>query len=163
MRRGSGVTIRAGGNGKRNDGKMREGETTILLTGYAPAPKGTVMQERQRLFGVVLEVDVRTQRVVAADVPGVTDLSRDFFRRLAVGYDLSLGIDRLCDKVRARYWTSSTDSLIACLKIIGQRYEDGMKRLFLAGDEAPRRGAETAAHGQEAASSNGRRRTARPS
>lgn len=105
-------------------------ETTILLTGYAPAPKGTVMQEKQRLFGVVLEVDLRTHRIINADVPGVTDLSRDFFKRVAIGYDMSKGVGRLCDKVRARYWTSSTDSLVACLRLISQRYEEGLKRLY---------------------------------
>ena len=114
-------------------------ETTILLTGSAPAPKGTVMQERQRLFGVVLEVDMKTCRIVGADVPGVTDLSKRFFRDIALGYDLSDGIDRLCEKVRARYWTSSTDSLVACLKIIGQRYEEGMKRLTCGEPAAIRR------------------------
>ncbi|MEX0408642.1 DUF3870 domain-containing protein [Aquibium sp. LZ166] len=108
---------------------MANKEPTILLTGYAPAPKGTVMQEKQRLFGVVLEVEMRNGRIVGADVPGVTDLSKDFFRRVAVGYELSNGVEKLCEKVRARYWTSSTDSLIACLKMIGQRYEEGLKRL----------------------------------
>lgn len=108
---------------------MSTEETTILLTGYAPAPKGTVMQDRQRLFGIILEVDLATQTILRADVPGVTDLSRDFFQRIAVGYDLSGGIDKLCETVRARYWTASTESLVACLKMIWQRYEDGHKRL----------------------------------
>jgi hypothetical protein len=106
-----------------------DSEFTILLTGYAPAPKGTVMQERQRLFGVVLEVDIRTHTIVAADVPGVTDLSRDFFARLAVGYDMSHGLETLCERIRSHYWTTSTDSLIASLRIAWQRYEEGLKRL----------------------------------
>ena len=118
---------------------MATEETTILLTGYAPAPKGTVMQEKQRLFGVVLEVDLLTHRIVGADVPGVTDLSRDFFRRVVVGYDLSNGIEQLCEMVRARYWTASTDSLVACLKLIGQRYEEGQKRA-IAEAARPERG-----------------------
>lgn len=110
---------------------MATEETTILLTGYAPAPKGTVMQEKQRLFGVILEVDLRTHRIVDADVPGVTDLSRDFFKRIALGYDLSNGVEELCEKIRARYWATSTDSLVACLRLINQRYEEGMRRLAL--------------------------------
>ena len=123
---------------------MTTEEKTILLTGYAPAPKGTVMQEKQRLFGVVLEVDLRTHRIVNADVPGVTDLSRDFFKRVAIGYNMSEGVGPLCDKVRARYWTSSTDSLIACLKLIAQRYEEGLKRLV---SDALGQDGSTGAHG----------------
>ena len=113
---------------------MTDDNDTVLITGYAPAPKGTVMQESQRLFGVVIEVDRRTHRIVAADIPGVTDLSKDFFRRVAVGYDLSQGVERLAEKVRSRYWTSSTDALIACLKIIGQRFEEGQKRITFGFD-----------------------------
>lgn len=115
---------------------MNNDEMTVLLTGYAPAPKGTVMQEKQRLFGVILEVDLRTNRVVDADVPGVTDLSRDFFKRIALGYDLSQGVEGLCAKVRARYWATSTESLVACLRLINQRYEEGMKKL---GQDKPAR------------------------
>jgi hypothetical protein len=97
---------------------------TILVTGYAQAPKGTVMHERYKLAGVVLEVDAASSTIVAADATLVTALARDFFQRCVVGYDLSQGPEGLVQRIVAHFASPSRDALTVALRAAAQRFAE---------------------------------------
>jgi hypothetical protein len=98
------------------------GQKTVLVSGYAQAPRGTGMSETMTWIGVVLEVDCTTHAIVGADATFVTDLARDFFRRLVMGYKLTDGLEGLLALVDKRIHTPSTNSLQVALKAAFQRY-----------------------------------------
>lgn len=106
--------------GKSNAGFL----DTVLVTGYAPAPRGTSMQEIYKHAGAVLEIELGSHVIVNAEFTMVTELARDFFVRLLQGYDLHHGVDPLVDRIRNRYWAPSTEAVVACVKIAVQRYFD---------------------------------------
>ena len=100
---------------------------TILVTGYAQAPKGTVMHERYKLAGVVLEVDTASGAIVAADATLVTALARDFFQRCVVGYDLRQGPDGLVQRITAHFASPSRDALAVAARAAAQRFAEHVK------------------------------------
>jgi hypothetical protein len=108
---------------------------TILVTGYAQAPKGTVMHERYKLAGVVLEVEAASGTIVAADATLVTALARDFFQRCVVGYDLSQGPEALVQRIVAHFASPSRDALTVALRAAAQRFAE-----HRGGDKSKSRG-----------------------
>jgi len=95
---------------------------TILVSGYAQAPRGTGMSETMTWIGVVLEIDLRTHTIVAADATFVTELARDFFRRTVTGYPLAEGLEGLIATIDNRIHTPSKNSLQTALQAAFQRY-----------------------------------------
>jgi hypothetical protein len=102
---------------------------TVLVTGYAQAPKGTPMFEVYKWAGIMLEVDVQTNRIVAADSTLIAELSRDFLRRLVVGYDLGAGVEPLLQLMIARLQTPSREALIVAMRSAAQRYAEFGRQL----------------------------------
>lgn len=97
-------------------------EETVLVSGYAKAPRGTGMSEVLTWIGVVLEIDCRTHEIVAADGTFVTGLARDFFRRQMVGYRMIDGLEGLQARIRNHYNTPSKSALQVALQAAFQRY-----------------------------------------
>lgn len=95
---------------------------TVLVSGYAQAPRGTGMSETMTWIGVVLEVDLKTHTIIAADATFVTELARDFFRRTVTGYCLTDGLDGLMSRIDNRIHTPSKNSLQTALQAAFQRY-----------------------------------------
>ncbi len=102
---------------------MRDGDT-VLVTGYAPSPHGTAMHSVYKYAGVVLEIDLNTDKIVNAEFTFITCLARDFIARVIQGYDLNDGLENLFKRVRSRYWAPSTEAVNACIKVAVQRYFD---------------------------------------
>lgn len=95
---------------------------TYLITGYSKAPQGTSMYEKHKHSGIVLEIDIKTHIIQAAEFTFVTDLAKDFFSRLLVGMDLSEGIEPIIAKIKKHYHAPSQQSVIVALKVAYQRY-----------------------------------------
>lgn len=98
--------------------------TTVLVTGYAQAPKGTVMHKAHEFAGVVFEVDPATGKIVAADATLITELGRDFFRRCVVGYDLHLGAEGLVQRILTHFVSPSRDALAVAARAAVQRFAE---------------------------------------
>lgn len=96
---------------------------TILVTGYAPAPKGSSMYEAYKTAGVVLEIDPVQNILIEAEFIFVTDLAKNYVSRLVKGYDLSSGIEPLVERIQMHYYTPSTDSVVMALRVAYQRYQ----------------------------------------
>lgn len=95
---------------------------TILVTGYAPAPKGSSMYEAYKTAGVVLEIDPEKNILVEAEFIFVTDLAKNYVSRLVRGFDLAQGIEPLVERIQMHYFTPSTDSVVMALRVAYQRY-----------------------------------------
>ena len=103
---------------------------TVLVTGYAKAPQGTAMYEVSKYAGIVLEINPNSNVIVNAEFTFITDLAKDFFRRLLVGYDLSDGIDELIRRIESNYFAPSTNSIIVAMKAAIRRYEEHKSKVF---------------------------------
>ncbi|MFT9846771.1 DUF3870 domain-containing protein [Aneurinibacillus sp. REN35] len=95
---------------------------TVLVTGYSKAPQGTSMYEVYKHAGIVLEVHLETNKVVGVEFTFVAELSKDYFRRLIVGYDISEGIDPLIKRIQDHYFAPSQQAIIVALQSAIQRY-----------------------------------------
>jgi hypothetical protein len=95
---------------------------TVMISGYAQAPRGTGMSETMTWIGVVLEVDLKSHTIIAADATFVTELARDFFRRTVTGYCLTDGLEGLVARIDNRIHTPSKNSLQTAIQAAFQRY-----------------------------------------
>lgn len=100
---------------------------TVLVTGYAKAPQGTAMYEKNKYAGVVLEIHRETDVILDAEFTFVTKLAQDYFRRLVVGYDLKQGIEPLLQRIMEHYFAPSQQSVLVALKVAYQRYYDSVQ------------------------------------
>ena len=101
---------------------MESNRNTVLVSGYAQAPKGTGMSEVMTWIGVILEVDCTTHQVVRADGTFITELARTFFRELVTGYRLTDGFDGFAKLIDKRMHTPSKAALIVASQAAFQRY-----------------------------------------
>lgn len=99
-------------------------DKTVMLSGYAPAPRGTSFQNLYGSLGVIMIVDIETDVVIDAEFTFITSLANGFFSEFMQGIDLKTNIDELADSIRRRCWAPSTEALVACVKIAIKRYFD---------------------------------------
>jgi len=97
---------------------------TVLVTGYSKAPKGTAMHEKYKYTGIVLEIHKETDIILDVEFTFVTDLARNYLKRLLKGYDMKTGIEPLVDLIKEHYLAPSQQSVIVALKVAYQRYRD---------------------------------------
>jgi len=109
------------------DKNVMSSNKTIMLSGYAPAPRGTSFQNLYGSLGVIMIVDLETDIVVDAEFTFITSLANEFFSEFMQGIDLKTNVDELADAIRSRCWAPSTEALVACVKIAIRRYFDTKK------------------------------------
>jgi hypothetical protein len=95
---------------------------TVLVSGYAQAPRGTGMSEMMTWVGVVLEIDVTTHRILRADGTFLTELARTYFRETVLDYRLTDGFDGLAARLAERFQTPTKPALIVACQAAYQRY-----------------------------------------
>ncbi len=100
---------------------------TALVTGYAKAPQGTSMYEVYKHAGIVLEIDLETHTIVEAEFTFVTELTKNFFKRLLIGYRLDKGLEPLIKRIQEHYFAPSQQAIIVALQSAVQRYWDFTK------------------------------------
>lgn len=103
--------------------------SSILVTGYAKAPSGTSMYEVYRHAGIVLEVDMETHKIINVEFTMIATLTKEFFSKLLIGYDLSAGLEELIKRIKKYYVAPSQQSIIVALQSASQRYWEHMKIL----------------------------------
>ncbi|MEH7307093.1 DUF3870 domain-containing protein [Neobacillus drentensis] len=102
---------------------------TVLVTAYSKAPQGSAMYEAYKHTGIILEIDPATNEIINVEFTFLADLTKDFFRRMMVGYDLSNGIDELIQRVEKHYFAPSTNSVIVALKAAYKRYMERLNQV----------------------------------
>lgn len=95
---------------------------TVLVTAYAKAPQGSAMYEVYKHAGIVLEINTTTHKIVNAEFMFITDLAKDFFKRMIIGFDMSKDISELVKHIEDHYFAPSTTSVIVALKSAHKRY-----------------------------------------
>ena len=109
------------------DRNVMSSDKTIMVSGYAPAPRGTSFQTLYGSLGVIMIVDTDTDIIVDAEFTFITSLSNDFYSEFMQGIDLKIDINELTEEIKARCWSPVTNSLVACVKIAIKRYFDTKK------------------------------------
>lgn len=100
---------------------------TVLVTGYARAPKGTSMYEIYKHAGIVLEINYHTHTIESVDFTFIADLTNDYFKKLLEGYSLQDGLDPLIEQIKTHYFAPSQQAVIVALQSAVQRYWDYTK------------------------------------
>ena len=96
---------------------------TVLVTGYAKAPRGTSIEQIYSYIGVVLEINVETDRVEDAEFTLVTGVAKNFLRDLVVGSNLK-HLDVVLNEIRSRYIVPSREAMIIAIQTAVKRYWD---------------------------------------
>ena len=94
---------------------------TLFVTGYAKLPAGITASQLSEVVGISLEVEP-DGLIVRADCTLFTELGRDFFRRMVVGYRLSTQVDEIYRRIYRHYHGNAQKALIAALKSAREKY-----------------------------------------
>lgn len=97
-------------------------ETTVLFSGYARLPSGTVSSELYGVMALVLLVDIQTGQIVEADCTLSTRLAERFVNQLLVGQNLNDNPEGLIRKINLVYQGSAKKALITALRTIIDKY-----------------------------------------
>ena len=97
---------------------------TVFISGYSQAPKGTKLSEHGQIVGVMLEVSRESHVIVNAECTFVTDLAKDYFRHLIVGFNLMDDIDEIIESVNHNFYIPTSNALGVALTVAHQRYAD---------------------------------------
>lgn len=97
-------------------------ETTVLFSGYARLPGGTVSSELYGVMALVLIVDIQTGRILEADCTLSTRLAERFVSRLLVGQNLNDKPENLIAKINQVYQGSAKKAIITALRTIIDKY-----------------------------------------
>lgn len=97
---------------------------TAFITAYAKAPQNTPMYENNKQIGLMLEVNKQTHIVVNVDSTFMTDLAKDYLKRMIVGTDFSRDISALIEDVEINCIIPSQQALTVALKVAHQKYRD---------------------------------------
>ncbi|MEH7417509.1 DUF3870 domain-containing protein [Neobacillus drentensis] len=101
---------------------------TVIVTGYAKAPQGTSMYEMYKHAGIVLEVDQKEHKIINAEFTFVTELTKNHFQKLLIGYRLQDGVEPLIQRIQSFYFAPSQQAIIVALQAAVQRYWDNVKQ-----------------------------------
>lgn len=97
---------------------------TIIVTAYAKAPQNTSMYEVYKHIGIVLEIDRESRMIVDAEFTLITDLAKDYFKRLFIGYNMEDGVEGILERVENSYFAPSMNSFTVALKSVFRRYKE---------------------------------------
>lgn len=97
-------------------------ETTVLFSGYARLPSGTVSSELYGVMALVLIVDIQTGRILEADCTLSTRLAERFVISLLVGQSLNDKPENLIAKINQVYQGSAKKAIITALRTIIDKY-----------------------------------------
>lgn len=95
---------------------------TVFFSGYAKLPSGITANEMYKVIGVVIVVDMQTEKIVEADCTLATQVGRNFISHIMVGHSIANGIDLLLREIDDRYQGSAKKAIITSLKIINDKY-----------------------------------------
>ncbi len=103
--------------------KIRPQEAeTVLFTGHAKPPSSITAEKVFQVITVGIEVDSKTGIIVDCDVTLASNVAKNFFHKLVLGYSLADGIDGLTEKFEARYHGSARKAILTCLRSICEKW-----------------------------------------
>lgn len=98
------------------------GAGTIFITGYAKLPSSITAEKLYQVIAVGVEIDPVTGIIVDCDCTLATQVAKDFYKKLVLGYNLFEGIDGLVAKFDQRYHGSARKAIVTALKIMYEKW-----------------------------------------
>ncbi|MDF2573026.1 MAG: hypothetical protein K0R55_4630 [Sporomusa sp.] len=95
---------------------------TVLFSGYAQLPSGTVSSKIYKVLALVVVVDLEKGTILEAECTLSTRLSECFVKQLLVGKSLRSDLAELVEPINARYQGSARKTIISALRIIIDKY-----------------------------------------
>jgi len=102
----------------------------VLITGFAQVPRGTTLYERNKIIGVVLVVNTKTEIIEDAEFTFVADLTNYYLSDLIKGYDLKKGIQPLTEIIKKHCLIPSQGAIIQAVRSAWDRYHESKISLF---------------------------------
>lgn len=99
-------------------------KNSVIVTAYSKAPKNTVMYENNKMMGMVLEIDAETHEIIDVEVTVITDLVKNFFKKILIGINLVDELDVAIERIEDSYITATQTAMVIALKNCRQRYCD---------------------------------------
>ena len=98
------------------------GVDTIFVTGYAKLPSSITAEKLYQVIAIGVEIDPQTGVIVETDCTLATEVGKNFYRKLVLGYNLFDGIDGLVERFEKRYHGSARKAIITGLKIMYEKW-----------------------------------------
>lgn len=105
-------------------------DDNILITGFAQLPRGTTLYERNKIIGVVLVINTKTEVIEDAEFTFVADLTNFYLSSLVKDYNLKKGIVPLLDKVKKHCHIPSQGAIIQAIRSAWDRYQEAKEKNF---------------------------------
>lgn len=95
---------------------------TVFITGYAKLPSSITAEKLYQVIAIGVEIDPDTGIIVETDCTLATQVGKNFYRKLVLGYNLSEGLDALIARFEKRYHGSARKAIITGLKIMYEKW-----------------------------------------
>jgi len=95
---------------------------TVIFSGYAQLPSGTVSSEIYKVMALVVVVDLEKGTILESECTLSTRLAERFVRELLVGKSLRSDLAEMIGLINARYQGTARKSIICALRIIADKY-----------------------------------------
>jgi hypothetical protein len=96
--------------------------STALFVGHAKPPANSVTAQLYKVLSLVVEVDLATGTIVAADVTVSSPLARDFLVRLLVGRNLMGELGLITREIERDYHSASQKAIVQALNDVGNKF-----------------------------------------
>ena len=95
---------------------------TVIFSGYAKLPSGTVSSEIYKVMALVVVVDLEKGTILESECTLSTRLAERFVRELLEGKSLKSDLAEMIDIINERYQGTAKKSIICGLRIIAAKY-----------------------------------------
>lgn len=107
---------------------------TIIVTGYAKMPEGTVVRALYGNLAIGAIVDFETHTVIEGWASLYAEQTQKFVRDLLVGENLLADDSKFLQAIQADYWGNAQGAICQCYRDMVRRYRERLE-LEMAGDE----------------------------
>lgn len=95
----------------------------VLFSGYAKLPTGTTAGEMYRVIGIIVVIDMNTEKIIKADCTLATALARETVAEILIGKSLKNGVTEIAEEVETVYQGSAKKAIITTMRIILDKYK----------------------------------------
>lgn len=103
-----------------------EEKSTVFVSGYTQAPKGTKLYESGSILGVMFVIDIQSHKILDAECTFITHIAQKYFKELLVGYNFKNDLKEISAVIEKHLIIPSAHSIIVAVKIAHQRYIDSI-------------------------------------
>jgi len=96
---------------------------TVVVSGHAIAPQGTVLYENNRMITVVLELDWETGIIINAETTFMTAICNNYFKEILLGKNLLDDIDMIKERIQRDINVDSKKALLKALSVVSERFQ----------------------------------------